>query len=168
MPFSDITAICSLIIALAAVTVTVWQGAITRRHSRLSVRPLLAVKSDRFFDDVGATVMISIHNCGLGPAIIRDRFFRIDGKRSDLRTPDVIQRMIDVGCFGACKPVLRVHGLPGISSAILPGAIHVIAKLELPGMSQAALEALDVADESTSIELVVDADRKLTQRGCGQ
>ncbi|MFA6599322.1 MAG: hypothetical protein WCS69_16495 [Ignavibacteriaceae bacterium] len=68
--------IIGTIIALSAVVTTVWQGILTRRHNRLSVKPILRIDRKTV---VGEKVSILLTNSGVGPAIIcRVKFF-VDG-----------------------------------------------------------------------------------------
>lgn len=55
----------TLVIALCALAATIWQAAISRRHNKLSVRPVLTLYR-RDIDGV-----IYVRNNGSGPAIIK-------------------------------------------------------------------------------------------------
>ena len=57
----------SMIVALIAVIFSVWHGRATRRHQRLSLRPLLRFKGDYRRDEYKG---LSLVNKGTGPAII--------------------------------------------------------------------------------------------------
>lgn len=154
MVSSETLALCSIFIAIAALVANLWQAAIARTHSRLTVRPHLIWNIDKNFDNGGANVVLRIHNCGLGPAIIRDHFISVEGQRTNLRPVDIIQKMIASGIYGPnVRPTLRAHGLPGINSAILPGGSHVIAKLELLGMTESSLKDIDDTPENATIEV---------------
>jgi len=63
-----ITAIATVIIAVAALWVAVWQGCETRRHNRLSVKPHLTFlyKKAKGSDFIG----LFLFNKGVGPAIV--------------------------------------------------------------------------------------------------
>lgn len=70
---SDIIALSSAIIALAALFTAIWQGYLNRRHFRLSVRPRININT--FVEiDPERPFAIEIKNQGLGPAIIGDIF----------------------------------------------------------------------------------------------
>lgn len=59
----------SLFVATVALVTAIWSAAVTRKHNRLSVKPLLAI-SESIADKEGSKGMYLI-NCGFGPAIIR-------------------------------------------------------------------------------------------------
>jgi hypothetical protein len=65
----------TLIIALAAIGLAIWEGAENRRHNRLSVQPRLAGAIDAGRDGSAEYVRMTIENAGLGPAVIKT--FRI-------------------------------------------------------------------------------------------
>jgi hypothetical protein len=62
-----ITAICSVVIAVASLGVSAYVAWATRKHNRLSVRPLLELT---ITFPVGATAGLRLSNSGLGPAKI--------------------------------------------------------------------------------------------------
>ncbi|MDP3148584.1 MAG: hypothetical protein Q8N83_05585 [Ignavibacteria bacterium] len=68
--------IIGTIIALSAVATTIWQGILTRRHNRLSVKPILRIDRRTI---VGEKVSILLINSGVGPAIICCVKFFVDG-----------------------------------------------------------------------------------------
>ena len=70
-----IISVSSVIIAIVALIVGVWQGFVTRQHNRLSVKPHLRI--DR--SDV-ESIKIILCNTGVGPAIIETFELRIDGE----------------------------------------------------------------------------------------
>ena len=71
-----ITAISSVVIAVLALAVSVFQSALTRRHNRQRVRPVLQFGSTF---RKGETVGLELHNVGLGPAIIDKSSVWVDG-----------------------------------------------------------------------------------------
>jgi hypothetical protein len=74
-----IVAVSSLVVALAAVAVTIWQGMLTRKHNRLSVLPRLRIDFDH---PTGGEVVVTLMNTGLGPAVINSYEVRVDGAPS--------------------------------------------------------------------------------------
>ena len=77
MDWSNIIGISSVIIAVCALLLSVWQGYLARRHNRLSVLPhlvseKLAKSQEGFFSFV-------LVNNGLGPAVIRSFKVSVDG-----------------------------------------------------------------------------------------
>jgi hypothetical protein len=76
MQNQDIIAICSVVIASAALIVTVWQGIVIRRHNRMSVAPHVRIEQ-RW---TSKRMTFVLRNCGMGPAIISDLKLKVDGK----------------------------------------------------------------------------------------
>ncbi|MBX3628171.1 MAG: hypothetical protein KF892_24385 [Rhizobacter sp.] len=77
MTNSDFIALCAAGIAVLALVATIWQGAISRRHNRLSVRPHLDTHETLIS---GGTLSLSLANSGLGPAIIKRVRITIEGE----------------------------------------------------------------------------------------
>lgn len=69
-----VTAISTVIVAMVAVGVSVWQGFVARRHNRLSVTP--TIRFDTYLD----TSKLLLINTGVGPAIIEKMIVTVDGK----------------------------------------------------------------------------------------
>ena len=69
-----------IIIAGLALLLTVWQGWQTRKHNRLSVKPLLKITSDGSKPHRVQWLELKIINQGLGPAIIKNFILQFDGK----------------------------------------------------------------------------------------
>lgn len=65
-------------IATCAMIVTIWQGWISRKHNKLSVKPHLDYERHIRKD---SPIILSIKNHGLGPAIIKSIIFNINGKK---------------------------------------------------------------------------------------
>ncbi|MBO3744820.1 hypothetical protein J5X84_01980 [Streptosporangiaceae bacterium NEAU-GS5] len=77
MSADTVVAICATAIAVASLTVSVIEGRASRRHNRLSVRPLLQLTT-RFHPGDSAGLLLT--NSGLGPAIIVKTALWLDGK----------------------------------------------------------------------------------------
>ena len=65
----------AIVVALASMVVSVWQGAETRKHNRLSVRPRIGISFDVSHTSWG----YSVKNNGLGPAIVTGKVISVDG-----------------------------------------------------------------------------------------
>ena len=74
-----ITAICAVVIALAALFVAVWQARATRIHNCLSVKPNLDI--NQVVRQSDSTVQLDLGNNGIGPAIIKEFEVHIDGRK---------------------------------------------------------------------------------------
>lgn len=98
MDANTMTAICSTVIAIAALAVSVIEGRATRRHNHQSVRPLLQLRHVRRDGWAG----LQLVNCGLGPAIITQTILELDGNAAggwnwtDVR-----------GLYAMCDPPLK-------------------------------------------------------------
>jgi hypothetical protein len=66
-PLTEIIAISSVVIAVCALGISIWQGYIARQHNKLSVVPILHVDLDT---TEGKDIEIVSVNNGVGPAII--------------------------------------------------------------------------------------------------
>jgi hypothetical protein len=71
--------VASSIIALCALTFTIWQGFLARKHNRLSVRPQLTSWMENHISKNGYFKYTLINN-GLGPARIEEFQVKVDGE----------------------------------------------------------------------------------------
>jgi len=74
---NTVTAICGVVIAVASLGVSAYVAWATRKHNRLSVRPLLGLTTTF---PVGATAGLRLTNSGLGPARIISSQLTFDGE----------------------------------------------------------------------------------------
>lgn len=126
---SDIIALAAAAVAVCALFATIWQAILARRHNRLSVRPLLVSVVDRKIDDAGAEITLLVRNCGVGPAIVKERGFWRDGKPFLADADDEVSAVLQHALASKYPWSLKKHGLPGIGTAIPPGGEHVIASV---------------------------------------
>jgi hypothetical protein len=108
MQASEIIAISSIVIAVAAVVVSVYQSVLIREHNRQSVRPALQLRS--VFRPRGMAGL-RLTNAGLGPAVITRSSVVVDGRvlgEYDERTSNLLR--------GSAKP------RPS-ATTFIPGAI---------------------------------------------
>ena len=68
--------ICTVVIALCALFLSIWQGYTTRQHNKLSVTPRLAIWV--LEDEIANKLLIRLENNGVGPAIINSIEIIID------------------------------------------------------------------------------------------
>ncbi|WP_324779579.1 hypothetical protein [Thiobacillus sedimenti] len=94
MEWQTITGISSVVIALCALVFSFWQGAQTKKHNRLSVRPHLTTwthsNSDKGF------YAVELVNNGIGPAIIEDFVLKIDGKQISGNGTEPIEKALKI------------------------------------------------------------------------
>lgn len=152
----SLVAFASMIVAVLALGVTVWQGLVTRRHNRLSVEPFLTWSVSRTFDEEGATFVFAIENRGIGPALTKACYFTVRGERFSNGTEghDVVKALADAMLRPDVRYHLGHHGLPGRSSAISPGQDFVVAKLTFPNAGPEELAAVEKKLED--VNFVVD------------
>jgi hypothetical protein len=145
MTAKDFLDISTFIVAAGAFAATFWQGYLAHKHNRLIVRPRLAWNRAYQSTDPGTEVTFSLENNGVGPAIVRDRFFTT-GERPYTEngpiTDDLTARYVRSVIPETVAYFLVSHGLPGPRHAILPGASMTIAKLFFPERNAGAVEAL--------------------------
>jgi len=135
MSSSDIIAICSTVIAILAFLATTWQAWLAYNHNRLSVRPLIAWHIGREGAPDGASIIYSVKNLGLGPAVIKDRYFTKDGTRfeSPVIATDEVSAFLEFVLGNKVDYQLKIFGLPGRGAAIPSQGEVVIAKIYFPG-----------------------------------
>ena len=75
----------SLIIALCAMIVTIWQGVLTRKHNRLSVMPHIDFERD---GAPGNLIHINLLNHGAGPAFLERVHFGVGGEKWNIKSPE--------------------------------------------------------------------------------
>jgi hypothetical protein len=76
----------TLIIAVAAISLAVWEGVESRRHNRLTVKPRVAAEINAGRDNRAEYVNMSIESTGLGPAVINTFRVYLDGILQDTTT----------------------------------------------------------------------------------
>ena len=84
LPVELSLSISAMIIAIASITIAIWEGNTMRKHYHLSVMPRL--NNSFAVDDSSssnASAYFEIHNNGLGPAVIISREYFVDGKKID-------------------------------------------------------------------------------------
>jgi hypothetical protein len=80
-----ITAIGTVVIALAALALSLWQFRASRTHNKLSVRPLLVF--DASYDPTVRGFGLRVSNKGVGPAVILEFRILVDGKDETASAP---------------------------------------------------------------------------------
>jgi len=73
-----LTGISSSVIALCALTFSIWQGHQARKHNRLSFRPHLTTWAHSNVEK--GFYAVDLINNGLGPALIEEFVVKVDGK----------------------------------------------------------------------------------------
>ena len=85
LPVELTLSISAMIIAIASITISVWEGSTMRKHYHLSVMPRLnnsfLIKDSSSTNN--ASAIFTINNNGLGPAVILSREYFVDGNKID-------------------------------------------------------------------------------------
>ena len=84
LPVELTLSVSAMIIAIASITIAIWEGNTMRKHYHLSVMPRL--NNNFSVDDSSssnASAYFEIHNNGLGPAVILSREYFVDGEKID-------------------------------------------------------------------------------------
>ncbi len=96
----DIVEICTIVVAVLAFIVTIWQGWETRKHNRLSVKPL--IKFGTSHDRNAREACYSYKNVGLGTAIIKVFSIYIDGiPLESLIYKNIIDSLSNIGLYNS-------------------------------------------------------------------
>ena len=85
VPVELTLSISAMIIAVASITISIWEGSSMRKHYHLSVMPRLnnSFSVDDSSSTKNAFAIFSISNNGLGPAVIISREYFVDGNKID-------------------------------------------------------------------------------------
>ena len=85
LPVELTLSLSAMIIAIASITISIWEGNTMRKHYHLSVMPRLnnSFSVDDSSVSSKARANFEIRNNGLGPAVIISREYFVDGKKID-------------------------------------------------------------------------------------
>lgn len=95
--WEKITALCSMLVALCALLISIWQGYSMQQHNQLSLRPYLETELNTELD---GRWELFINNNGLGPAHVNNVQYFVDGKSYENREDFLVALGEDPGCFG--------------------------------------------------------------------
>jgi len=110
VPYEFIISVSAIFIALLALSVTIWQGILIRKHNRLSVKPILNI--DYNFSAHIGDIGIYLINKGIGPAVIIDYKVFVD---------DILLECDYTEIWHKAAPLLRINE-PWVTSHFLePG-----------------------------------------------
>ncbi len=83
--------ISAIVIACAAVGISVWQGWVTRYHNKLSVKPILEISAS--VTDNSPLMGVWVENCGTGPAIIKNMIIYLDGQPTKVYSTEAANKV---------------------------------------------------------------------------
>jgi len=118
--------LAGVVVAGCALVATIWQGALTRKHNRLSVRPVLTLYREE------QNGKIYIKNNGTGPALIRE--YKVYGE----------SEVVVEQSWRTALPLVFDAAFPSVDTALAPGdTIDLIAsKTYIDGSHIPQLRAL--------------------------
>lgn len=134
------------IAALVVSVIALWQS---RRQSRIALCPKLDWACSRTVKPDGIVLAYVLQNNGPGPAVIIDRYFRLNGVRQERNGHEVIHDYAQRALTGKVPYRIRHTSMPGIGTVLPPGQHRCIAELFLPGVSPEQEERLAPPDEIT-------------------
>nr|WP_316640020.1 hypothetical protein [uncultured Roseateles sp.] len=141
---SDQIAVAALVVAGCAFFATAWQAFLAHRHNRLSVRPYLVWHRDQSTTEAGTEVTFKVSNCGIGPAIVKERFFSINDKRFQpgQTSGDEVRELAVAVLAQRFQYHLSQHSIPGIHTAIPQGGEYVIARILFPNANDGMVNSI--------------------------
>lgn len=160
----DVISISSVVIAVCALFATIYQAHLSRRHNRLSVKPVLIVCDRREDQDIGCEFHFSIDNCGIGPAMVVDRYLLVDGVRFEAsgRSGDTVAELMKHVFQKRYAYELREHGFPGRKSVFAVNESFTLARIRFPTANGLILDA--ISQELDRIVFVVDYESMYGER----
>lgn len=121
-----VISLCSVAIALGALSIAVYEGYVTRRHNRLSTKPHLSFKCDLQKDSPQVNVMV--RNNGLGPAVLKAFEVGLRGKVPEPLPWNGWLNLVEQAGF---PPGIVVGTVLNEGDSIAPGQSHHILTIEL-------------------------------------
>ena len=115
---SDWIAISSVVVALCALGISIWQGFLSRQHAHLSARPII----ESNFNNHGE-VGVEIFNAGLGPAVLTSFQAIYKEQEFDMFRGSEVERLAELLIDNrADLPLMKFNfRIPTNHSAIAPG-----------------------------------------------
>ncbi|MDP5138737.1 hypothetical protein ORJ04_22585 [Rheinheimera baltica] len=145
MSNSDIIALSAVIIAALALLSTLWQGYLTRKHNKLSVKPLLHLNLGTLNG-----LFIKLQSLGLGPALITKVVIISDGKRYENPSKDPYPEILSYLTTANYK---YLFNMPVVGSSYLPGSEINLLSLECENFSFEQKKELEAFHEQLYFEL---------------
>ena len=106
---SRLQSLLTLVIAVVAIGLAVWEGAESRRHNRLTVKPKVAGAINTGRDNRGEYVTMSIESTGLGPAVINTFRVYFDGALQGTTGRGTAVWDSVISAFGAGDTEINAH-----------------------------------------------------------
>lgn len=160
----DVISVSSVVIAVCALGATIYQAHLSQQHNRLSVKPVLIMTDRRETQGLGSEFHFSIDNCGIGPAMVVDRYFLVDGVRFEAsgRSGDTVAELMNHVFQKRYAYELLEHGFPGPKAVFAVDESFTLARIRFPTANGLILDA--VSQELDRIVLVVDYESMYRER----
>lgn len=111
---------------------TAWQAWLAWVHNRLTVKPQISSKRDTTITDQGIEIKMTIKNFGVGPALVIDRYFTVNGERFNPHEGYVVVSICEKILSGILKYKILRNGMFGGKAVLAPGEEIVIVQLFFP------------------------------------
>lgn len=144
----------SLGLSIAAIVVAIWQGVLTRKHNRVSVRPYVVTRRAKNRTQAGMTGVYEFVNVGLGPAVVRRFEFLVDrkpltGGMSLEAADEVLARTIG----GAIEYQVVRSACPSPGYCLRAGEEYLLAEVSFKGITKDLEKELDRRLQVVDVEL---------------
>lgn len=123
-----------LTVSLIALGVSGYALYQTRKYSRASIVPHLDSQVNRHWSNEGGTFAFTLKNTGVGPAIILDWWFSLNGTKHESESIHQAPELIACCLNGKTPFVVKRHGTPGVGSIMRAGQEICIAEIFIPGL----------------------------------
>lgn len=148
-------------VALLAFGAAIWQAresrkqaAITREHNKMSVLPILVHHEGWHNTPDGLLVSLTVKNVGVGVALVKDRFFTVEGKIfSSERQSSVVEELVDRIFKRTLSYKIITTEFFGPAARIPPGASFTIIKLLFPNPHPNLREVIEAMTSKVTFEV---------------
>jgi hypothetical protein len=153
----DSIALASAIVALCALVTSIWQGLVTRRHARLSARPIIEAEAH---SHKNPGIMIS--NIGLGPAKIIKLAVVLGGDHFNLLTDGGHQNLTEALVSEDQDRQSVHHYVPRIGTTL--GAGEKVLLLSIPAAAEKPTLSAEIAGKFRAMALHVEYESIYEER----
>ncbi|EKF9663293.1 hypothetical protein O1C66_003569 [Vibrio cholerae] len=149
MNIEHVIAICTTVIAMSSMAVAIWQGSLSRRHNKLSVKPYISILWD---STPGNNVKVYMKNYGVGPAFIRSVRFKSGDKEFCSSSAKELKSFFDhIGLETTIPHILQFFDC---FSAMSPS--EETSVLEFTDSNNSSEKRLKVISKLRGVELLVE------------
>ena len=143
----------TLVIAVAAIGLAIWEGAENRRHNRLSVLPRLGAEINSGREGSSEFIRMAVESTGLGPAVIKTFRIYLDGIPQDSAVASGVSRWQGViGVFDAEGTTINAHSF-GNEYFFPAGRQQILLEVTRPDAAAVAGETLSDALDRIALQV---------------